>query len=162
MRATMALAVALMLSGAAAAATLPPTGAAAMVPMTVRAVGTLRGNPVVLLEDARHTVRIPIWIGELEATAIDLRLHGQKPPRPLTHDLFESTLAALGAHVERAEVVALRDDVFIGRLTVRDARGVVHVLDARSSDTIALALGAGLPVLVAPSVVQAAGLPIAP
>ncbi len=151
-------AVALLLSASdgAGAASLFPSGAAALVPMTVRTVGTVGEQYVVLLEDAQHKLQLPISIGPLEALAIDRRMRGEKPPRPLTHDLLESTVTALGAKIERVEVIELRDDVFIGRLTVRDGKGQAHAIDARPSDLIALALGNGLPVWVAPAVLAQA------
>lgn len=144
--------------GAARAATMAPEapGHETPVAMTVRAVGQLRGQSVVLLEDASGAQRLPIWIGDLEAGAIDLRVKKLKPQRPQTHDLLEATLAALGAKVERVDVTELREGVFYGRLTLKDARGGTRVLDARPSDCIALAVGAGLPVWVAPSVLRAA------
>ena len=125
---------------------------AAALAMTVRAVGLYEGQYVVILEDGAGKQRLPIWIGDLEASAIDLRLKKQKAPRPLTHDLLEATLASLGALVERVDVVDLRDNVFFGRLTLRDAKGTLRSIDARPSDCIALAVGAGLPVFVAPQV----------
>jgi uncharacterized protein len=162
MRAMMALGVALAVGGGVAGAAALPADDSAMVPMTVRAVGMLRGQSVVLLEDGARKVVVPIWIGPLEANAIDMRLQGQKPPRPLTHDLLERTLTALGAKVERVEVIELRDGVFIARLTLRDGKGGAHAIDARASDSIALALGAGLPVWVAPKVLREAGMDAPP
>ena len=158
MRSMVALVALLALGGTVRAARLAAPAGAAMVPMTVRTVAAVRGQYVVLLEDATRHVQLPIWIGASEATAIDLRLHGQKAPRPLTVDLLDRTLVALGARVARVEVVDLRDDVFIGRLTVRDAAGVLHAIDARPSDAIALAVAAGVPVFVAPKVLDAASL----
>jgi len=161
MRGMLAVTVALACAGGtAAAATMAPeaTRQAQPVPMSARAVGMYQGSYVVLLEDALGSRRLPIWIGELEANAIDLRLKKQKYPRPLTHDLVDSMLAAAGAKLERVEVVDLRDNVFYGRLTLRDAKGATHVIDARPSDCIALAVGAGLPVWVAPHVLAAAAL----
>ena len=148
MRSFALLGLALACAGAAPAET--------PVAMTAHAVGQYEGRAVVVLEDASGTRRLPIWIGDLEAGAIDLRMKHEKYPRPLTHDLLEATLAALGARVDRVEVVDLRDNVFYGRLSVRDARGVIHVIDARPSDCIALAAGAGLPIFVAPHVLAAA------
>jgi bifunctional DNase/RNase len=144
--------------GTAGAATMAGEGGAreAAVPMSVRGVGQYQGSSVVLLEDATGTRRLPIWIGDLEAGAIDMRVKKQKAPRPLTHDLLDATLAALGAKVERVEVVDLRDNVYYGRLTLRDAKGTTRTIDARPSDCIALAVGAGLPIFVAPSVLRAA------
>ncbi len=161
MRVMLAMGLVMALAARADAATMaaaPAEPATAPVAMSVSAVGVYRGQHVVLLEDASGRMKLPIWIGELEANAIDLRLHKQKAPRPLTHDLLDATLAALGARVERVDVVELRDDVFYGRLTVRDARGATRTIDARPSDCIALALGAGLPVFVAPSVLANAAI----
>ena len=161
MRWMLAVTVALACAGGtAAAATMAPeaTHEAQPVPMSARTVGTYRGSYVVVLEDALGSRRLPIWIGDLEAQAIDLRLKKQKYPRPLTHDLLDAMLAAAGAKIERVEVVDLRDDVFYGRLTLRDAKGATHTIDARPSDCIALAVGAGLPVFVAPHVLAAAAI----
>ena len=131
-----------------------------MIPMTVAAVGMHDGQWVVLLEDAEHKRRLPIWIGETEANAIDMRLHGRKAPRPLTHDLLERTLTAVGAHVDRVEVIDLRDNTYIGRLTLRDKAGALHAIDSRPSDDIALAVGAGLPIYVHPHVLAEAGIEV--
>jgi uncharacterized protein len=160
MRVMLAVGMVLACAAAAEAATMAttPDPAATPVAMSVVAVGVYQGQNVVLLEDGAGARRLPIWIGELEAAAIDLRLHKQRAPRPLTHDLLEATLAAVGARVERVEVVDLRENVFYGRLTVRDARGALRTIDARPSDCIALALGAGLPVLVAPPVLAKAAI----
>ena len=157
MTATLALAGADRPAGAATMAT-DPARADAPVAMGVRGVGQYQGQWVVLLEDAAGMRRLPIWIGELEAGAIDLRIKKQKYPRPLTHDLLESLVAAAGARIERVEVVDLRDNVFYGRVSLRDAKGAVHQIDARPSDCIALAAGAGLPVWVAAHVLAAAAV----
>lgn len=146
----------LLASGAKAAIAAAPEPAP--VVMRVRNVGALNGQAVVLLEGGEPRLILPIWIGPNEASAIDLRLRNQKAPRPLTADLLETALATLGAKVERVEVIDLRDNTFIGRLTLRDARGAEHLIDARPSDLIALAIGAHLPVLVAPHVLAQAGL----
>ena|SRR5438067_2110020 len=162
MRSMLAVGMALACAaGTAQAATMADGARAeAPVPMSVRAVGLYEGQWVVLLEDALATRRLPILVGELEATAIDLRVKKQKYPRPLTHDLLDATLASLGARIERVEVIDLRDNVYYGRLTVRDAKGAAHAIDARPSDCIALAVGAGLPIFVAPRVLAlAAGAP---
>ena len=161
MRSTLMVCLALACAGGAARAATMPEDAAGNekpVPMAVRAVGQYQGQMVVLLEDAAGARRLPIWIGELEARAIDMRMKKEKAPRPLTHDLLDATLAALGARIERVEVTELRADVFYGRLILRDQKGVTRTIDARPSDCIALAVGAGLPIFVAPSVLRAAAM----
>lgn len=145
-----------LVCGTAQAATMATDTHEPPVPMSVRNVGQLQGQSVVLLEDATAKHRLPIWIGDLEAHAIEWRWKKQKYPRPLTHDLLDATLSALGAKIERVDVVDLRDNVFYGRLTVRDAKGATHFIDARPSDCIALAVGASLPIYVAPRVLAAA------
>jgi len=158
MRSMLAMALLAAQVGTANAAAAPASSATAPVAMTVRTVGVFQGQNVVLLEGGEPRTVLPIWIGSIEANAIDQRMHGQKPPRPLTHDLLEATLAALKAKVERVEVIDLRDNVFIGRLTLRDSAGALHVIDARPSDLCSLAVGASLPIYVAPHVLKEAGL----
>ncbi|MEZ4469044.1 MAG: DUF151 domain-containing protein [bacterium] len=62
------------------------------------------------------------------------------PARPLTADLAHTLLGRLGARVERLDVRAVEDGVFMGDLLVRDREGRVHRLDCRPSDGVALAL----------------------
>jgi bifunctional DNase/RNase len=159
MKAMLAFALVVVTTGTAGAAATPiPAAEAGPVSMTVRTVGVFQGQTVVLLEGGEPNKVLPIWIGSIEANAIDMRLHGQKPLRPLTHDLLESTLLALKAKVERVEVTDLRDNVFIGRLTLRDASGTQHLIDARPSDLISLAVGANLPIFVAQHVLRQAAI----
>jgi bifunctional DNase/RNase len=162
MRSSVALGIAVGVFSVAAgvgAVPLPPSNAPTMVQMTVRTVGVISGQYVVLLEDSQHKMQLAMTVGPLEAIAIDRRMRGEKTPRPMTHDLFESTLTSLGARVERVEVIEMRDDIYIGRLSVRDSKGQTHAIDARSSDSIALALGAGVPIFVAQPVLTQAGFP---
>jgi hypothetical protein len=127
-------------------------------PVQVQVVGVeaTAGGPVVLLKTVEGERFVPIWVGEAEAFAIQLRLLKQAPPRPLTHDLLDNVIHTLGAHVTRVVVADLRDGVFIGRIDLRAGR-TDHHLDARSSDSIALALGTGVPIFVATHVLDEAG-----
>ncbi len=131
------------------------------IEMTVREVRRhgSGGHAVVLQSGDRKKV-LPIWIGRREAHAIQMRLSKSRLPRPLTHDLLESTLAILGARVVRVEVMDLREKVFIGKLDLKGADGKRYRLDGRPSDLITLAVGAGLPVHVAPAVLERAGIDI--
>lgn len=111
-------------------------------------------------------VRVPelkkivvLFIGQAEAQAIALRVHQVTPPRPLTHDLLESLLRAAGGRIERARIVEIRPSkpdgggIFIGRLWIRLGGKLVE-FDARASDTVALALGARVPIGVARKVAE--------
>jgi bifunctional DNase/RNase len=148
----------LALSPADATAGVAPKGNLLQVKMTVRAVKVLRGAHVVMLQNSGGTRLLPIWIGAREAQAIQLRLSGQRTPRPLTHALLESILSHLSAKIERVEVDDLRNSVYLGKLTLKDVRGKRFRIDGRPSDLITLAVGAGLPVWVSRHVLQQAGI----
>ena len=129
----------------------------AMVKVTVANVGTLRGSHVVLLQYKVNTL-LPIWIGAREAQAISMGIQGTKAVRPLTHNLLLSCLKSLRAKIQRVEVVTIRNNVFIGRMVLKSARGKVHYIDARPSDLIALAVASKRPIYVALSVINKAGI----
>lgn len=112
---------------------------------------------VVLLRTADKTTLLPIWIGESEALAIALRLAHRKPPRPLTHDLIDTMIGKLDTRVKKVRIEALRNSVFLGRLFFGDGTQTFE-LDARPSDSIALALGAKAPIFAARKVLEKAGL----
>ena len=132
----------------------PPGG---YVEMTVAGVGKAGDGHAVLLADRERSVLVPIFIGDAEALAISLRLNSQKPPRPLTHDLLESVLGELEARVLKVQIDQLHDNVFIGSLFIQHDNQT-RIIDARSSDAIALALGADAPIYVSRAVITQAGL----
>jgi uncharacterized protein len=101
---------------------------------------------------------LPIWIGAQEATSIAIAMAGEHAPRPLTHDLMITVLETLHATVERVEVTRIDDGTFYGEITVGAAEGT-SVLDARPSDSIALAVRADAPIWVADEVLDESGIP---
>ena len=127
-----------------------------MVVESVR-VHMLSSRHVVILKQADRDRYLPIWIGPWEASAIAMRLQGLAPERPLTHDLFATVLADLGARVDRVLISALADETFHARLVLvqPDAR---HEIDARPSDAIALAVRLGAPIYAAEDVLDRAAL----
>lgn len=100
---------------------------------------------------------LPIWIGHPEATAILLALEGAEPPRPLTHDLIKGMLEALDSYVERVEITRVEEGTFFAAITLR-AEERTRIIDARPSDSIALAIRMGAPIFVAEEVLDAAGV----
>ncbi|MGB8019854.1 MAG: bifunctional nuclease family protein [Candidatus Nanopelagicales bacterium] len=114
-------------------------------------------SPIVLVREGAGHLHLPIWIGPSEAAAIAMALQEVKAPRPLTHDLFVATLAKVGAPLRAVRVTRLEESVFYGELVFD---GVV--VDARPSDAIALALRAGVPILVAREVLAEAGVRLEP
>lgn len=113
-------------------------------------------TPIVILKKPNENVFLPIWIGLFEANAIALELEGVGTPRPMTHDLLRSIVAALGGKVERVVVHALVENTFLAKILLVDPRGQQHEIDARPSDAIALALRCRAPIQVVEEVFRAA------
>lgn len=112
---------------------------------------------IVLLREESLERYLPIWIGPYEAEAITIALQEIEIARPQTHDLLIQTLDKIHARMIRVEVIALRGDVFYGNLVIESAGKVVHI-DARPSDSIALAVRAHVPILVAREIFETAGI----
>ena len=114
-------------------------------------------SPIVLVRGPGELL-MPIWIGPNEAAAIAMALQGVTAPRPLTHDLFVATLRELGVPLRQVRITRLDEGVFYGQLVLGTATEAETVVDARPSDAIALALRAGVSVLVAQEVLAEAGV----
>lgn len=112
---------------------------------------------VVILREAARERYLPIWVGPWEASAIAMRLQGQTPERPLTHDLFATTLADLGVEVQQVVIAELADETFHARLHLRSAGRDIEI-DSRPSDALALAIRTSAPVYAAESVLDQAGV----
>ncbi len=109
--------------------------------------------PIVLVRPIAGGALLPIWIGPNEAAAIAMAQQGVAAPRPLTHDLFVATLLQLGTPLLSVRITRLEEGVFFAEL---DLQG--QSVDARPSDAIALALRAGVPILLADDVLEEAGV----
>ncbi|TFC24512.1 bifunctional nuclease family protein [Cryobacterium sp. TMT1-3] len=103
---------------------------------------------------------LAIVVGEQEATSTLIALSGEAPPRPLSHDLMKTLIDTVDAHLERVDVTRIDEGIFYAEITLGTAAGP-FVLDARPSDSVALALRAGAPIFVADDVLQAEGIPAA-
>jgi len=120
----------------------------------VRIMITETADPqVIVLKEVDGERSFPILIGISEAIAIDRKIKGYEPARPLTHDLLASVVTSLGGAVERVEVCGLRDNTFYARLLVRQNGELVEV-DSRPSDAIALAVRLDAPIFVAEEVLD--------
>lgn len=112
---------------------------------------------IVMLRESGRERYLPIWIGPYEAEAITISLQEIEVARPQTHDLLLQSLTKLGARLVRVEVVSLKKDVFYGNL-VLEFDGKLFDVDARPSDSIALAVRAHVPILVNSEILREAGL----
>ena len=117
----------------------------------VRVVGLAEDSatesPVVLLEALEQKGILPIWIGRPEASAIAFQLAGQTYERPLTHDLLRIVIEGFDARVSRIVITELRGNTFYAKIYL-SRRDEVFAIDARPSDSIALALRAQCPIFV--------------
>jgi bifunctional DNase/RNase len=110
-------------------------------------------SPVVILSSSDSDRMLPIWIGHYEALAIAMELSGLSSKRPLTHDLLRSVISAMGGKVQKVEVTELVSQTFYAKLYIKLNGSVVQV-DARPSDSIALALKTKVPLFVAEELFQ--------
>lgn len=104
-------------------------------------------TPVVILTPEGIDKVLPIWIGHAEAWAIAMELSGVGAKRPLTHDLLKNVIEGLHTHVERVEITEIKDQTFYALIYLR-TNGTVTKIDARPSDSIALALKTGAAIFV--------------
>jgi bifunctional DNase/RNase len=126
------------------------------VKMTIRGLvmDPTSNTPVVVLENPEGNLLLPIWIGVCEANSIALEIEGVAVPRPMTHDLIRDLLATAGCVIDHIFIHTLEDSVFKASIQLRDANAVVHSVDSRPSDAIAIALRAKVDVLVDPVVLE--------
>ena len=118
---------------------------------------TPEGLAVVLSDAEDQNVVVPIFIGGTEALSIELRMRHEPPKRPLTHDLLDAMLREMRAELVKVHVDNIQDGVFYGRVFLKHGGRAIEI-NARPSDAIALAIGAGVPIFVAKSVLDEAGI----
>jgi bifunctional DNase/RNase len=103
---------------------------------------------VVILQEKGGDRILPIWIGRAEAESIAAHLDGVLRERPMTHDLVRSLIIALGGELQRVNITRVQDGTFFAEMhLVRDH--VLHVVDARPSDSIAIAVRLDAPIFAA-------------
>ncbi len=119
---------------------------------------TSDGHYVVILKTKTKPLRfLPIWVGETEAMQIRMQLDRRKPPRPLTLNLLQSVLSSSKITVMEATIDALQGSIFLGKLRLRQ-NGRAWEIDARPSDAVGLALGAGAAIFVSRQVLDDAAI----
>jgi len=110
-------------------------------------------SPVVILQEKGGERVLPIWIGPSEAHAIAMELAGMKFQRPLTHDLLKQVIVGLGGQLRRVVITTVRDNTYFAELHIHRADDVIHV-DARPSDSIAVALRLQAPIFTSPELLE--------
>lgn len=108
---------------------------------------------IVILREIEGERILPIWIGPVEAQAIRRYLAEESFPRPLTHDLIQLVVDGLKAKVSRIVIADLKESTFFASIVIETA-GEVLMIDARPSDSIAVALRAKAPIFVNEKLLQ--------
>lgn len=118
-----------------------------MIEVAVAQLGVDRttNSPVVILRERDGTRVLPIWIGPAEASAIAMELQGVKFQRPLTHDLLKQVIVGLGGSLQHVYIRAVQENTYFAELLIRRGDDVFQV-DARPSDSIAIALRLHAPI----------------
>ena len=111
-----------------------------------------------LLGEENGPRRLPIVIGAYEAQSIAIALEGEnKPPRPLTHDLFTSLSLSYNIYLKEVVIHKLKEGIFYSYL-VFELNGDIKQLDSRTSDAVALALRFNCPIYTYESILDKAGI----
>jgi len=118
---------------------------------------TQSGAYALVLSEEEGSRRIPIIVGGFEAQAIAIELEGLKPPRPLTHDLLKNLAGSYGIRIVEVNIHKLEDGVFFANILCDNGDNKL-VLDARTSDAIALALRFKCPIYTTEEIVEKAGI----
>ena len=113
-----------------------------------------RHDQLIALKEKGGSRVLPIVIGLNEASAIKLKISGFNPPRPLTHDLIYQIIRAFGAIVEKVIIDKLEENTFYAKVIIKAADGTLKTIDARPSDSIALAVRFHAPILVEDEIIK--------
>jgi bifunctional DNase/RNase len=103
---------------------------------------------VVVLQERGGTRLLPIWIGQPEAESIVRHMHNVKGMRPLTHDLVRNLIVGMGAQLKRVHITRVEKSTYYAELQIQRGETLVHI-DARPSDSIAIALRLAAPIYAA-------------
>ncbi|TRO64125.1 bifunctional nuclease family protein [Christiangramia sabulilitoris] len=119
---------------------------------------TQNGAYALILNEVGGERKLPIVIGAFEAQSIAIALEKEiKPPRPLTHDLFKNFSDRFEIVVKQVIIHKLVDGVFYSSL-ICEREGIEEIIDARTSDAIALALRFDAPIFTYKNILDKAGI----
>ncbi|MCC0177569.1 bifunctional nuclease family protein [Waterburya agarophytonicola K14] len=116
-------------------------------------------SPMILLKDSLERRALPIFIGQDQADAIIKALEGNRPSRPLTHDLVAHIFDDCDIKLEKVIIHSLTDDIFYAVLCI-ESHGVKKEIDCRPSDAVAIALRTDSPIWVLEEVIADASIPV--
>ena len=119
---------------------------------------TQNGAYALILSEVEGNRKLPIVIGAFEAQSIAIALEKEiMPPRPLTHDLFKNFSDLFSIIITQVIIHKLVDGVFYSSI-ICEREGVEEIVDARTSDAIALALRFKAPIFTHKDILDSAGI----
>lgn len=130
-----------------------------MVEVTVARLGldSTTNSYVVILKERDGTRMLPIWIGKPEAESILVQMNNLKRERPLTHDLCKTLITGLGGTLRRVNITRVEKNTYFAEMQLDGAKGLLSV-DARPSDSIAIALRLAAPIYAPAALLSAVDL----
>lgn len=136
-----------------------------LVKLTVKGISysqTQNGAYALILNEEEGERKLPIVIGAFEAQSIAIALEKDlKPQRPLTHDLFKNFADRFNIVVKQVIIHKLVDGVFFSSI-ICERDKIEEIIDARTSDAIALALRFSAPILTYKNILEKAGIYLKP
>jgi len=119
---------------------------------------TQNGAYALILNEVDGDRKLPIVIGAFEAQSIAIALEKEiRPPRPLTHDLFKNFADRYEIVIKQVIIHKLVDGVFYSSL-ICERNNIEEIVDARTSDAIALALRFQAPIFTYKNILDKAGI----
>lgn len=117
---------------------------------------TVVGTYGLVLTEVDGNRRFSVMIGEPEAQSIALKLNNKKSPRPLTHDLIHNILKNFDSTLEKVVIYNMVNDVFYSELHIKSGE-MEQILDARTSDAVALAVRSDSPIYIKAEIMEIVG-----
>jgi len=121
-------------------------------------VSEVNDQQAMYLREVGGTRTFPILIGPFEAQAINRQLLEEPPYRPPTHQLLKNIVTEMGGVFEEVIISQMKEHTYYAVLKIRVGE-VVHEIDCRPSDAIAIAVHHSpfLPVYVAETILDEVG-----
>ncbi|MBI5568463.1 MAG: bifunctional nuclease family protein [Desulfomonile tiedjei] len=111
-------------------------------------------QPVVILKEKSGERELYIWIGPVEAMALQRAMNKEVFQRPLTHELMRNIIDKAGVNIEHIEIDDLRDHTYFATIYLKGADTKLITVDARPSDSLVLATWTGVPIFVSEKVIE--------
>jgi bifunctional DNase/RNase len=108
---------------------------------------------VVILKEKNGERLLPIWIGQSEAESIVIEMSKLRRDRPLTHDLCKTLITGMGGTLRRVHITKVENRTYYAELQIHRADEIINI-DARPSDSIAIALRCAAPVFAQDSLLS--------